>query len=379
MKRPTKLLTQRNIGWVLGGIALILGLCTFSLVSPKLPLWNLLTTLSIGMVGVVSILWARAFPRLATVLAICASALTPIATPAAWFLLFQIGLRQRFRTAIFFGIGSLLGNGVLLTLFLFRWARPDMVGTSVLIGLFASVISLGATALGVGVRVHREREALATARLDEAVRRETHAIAQSLAQERERVARDMHDHLGHRLALLNIYAASLAHLSSLTAEESAEVTTAVRAQVRDVIDALSASLREPEETEDARPIEAMHQLIGDVRSAGFDVQFDVAGDLEQLDGRRSRLLVRFCREGLTNALKYSAGKRMTVRIAEEPAGLSASITSMLTDRADGISAHTASRIGIASLQQDASRLDGDVTLTLSPMEARLDLRIPAEV
>jgi len=89
-------------------------------------------------------------------------------------------------------------------------------------------VDLVAVAVGVGVRSRREtidalRERAARAEAEADLR-----AARLRGQERERIAREMHDALAHRISLVSLHAGALAIRPDLSAEEVARTANTIR-------------------------------------------------------------------------------------------------------------------------------------------------------
>ncbi len=133
------------------------------------------------------------------------------------------------------------------------------------------------------------------------------------ANERNRLAREIHDSIGHALSLVTVQASAARKLIGRNpgfAEEALEtIETTSRRAVAD-LDHLLGLLRQ--ETPPGAPpapapdLASLGGLITAARSAGLTVEQAMSGDLSRLPVLVSREAYRIVQEGLTNALKYSA-------------------------------------------------------------------------
>nr|MDT0659914.1 histidine kinase [Micromonospora sp. DSM 115978] len=146
---------------------------------------------------------------------------------------------------------------------------------------------------------------------------------QERLRERLRIARDMHDSLGHRLSLVSVQAAAL-EVSTLPAPHRAAVGQLART-TRDALDelyALVGTLREEAGTTGPAPgPEAIDSLVTDARSAGVAVTLRRQGAVRPLPGPAGAAAFRLVEEGLTNAVNHAPGQPVTVRLAWEPDAL----------------------------------------------------------
>jgi signal transduction histidine kinase len=179
--------------------------------------------------------------------------------------------------------------------------RDFVQGTAVVLALDAAAVATGLLA-----RSLRERHRL---RVEEA----RHA-------ERERIAREMHDVLAHRISLLAVHAGALEVRRSAPAEErqAAAVVRQCAYEALEDLRAVIGMLREDAPAEADRPQPALTDLpalIAEARAAGATVTFEGPDDLPAVPDAVGRHVYRVVQEGLTNARKHAPGEPVTVRIA----------------------------------------------------------------
>jgi signal transduction histidine kinase len=146
---------------------------------------------------------------------------------------------------------------------------------------------------------------------------------QERLRERLRIARDMHDSLGHRLSLVSIQAAAL----------EVSVPPGRRTAVRQLAVAASGALDELHELvgalrgEDARSpgAEAIEEVVGEFRTAGVPVTLRRQGEPRPLSAAAGQAAYRVVEEGLTNAAKHAYGRPVTVGVTWEPDALLVSV------------------------------------------------------
>jgi signal transduction histidine kinase len=183
-------------------------------------------------------------------------------------------------------------------------------------------------------RYFAEHRRLITA-LDErnrALRRERELVAeQEQLRERLRIARDVHDSLGHRLSVVAMQAGAL-EMADLPVEQRGAVTAlagSARGAVRElyqVIGSLRGAAIEPEPGTDAVAV-----VVAEYRTAGLDVRLDTTGAPRRLPARADRAAYRVVAEGLANAGKHAPGQSVTVRLAWEADALVVSVANPLGD------------------------------------------------
>ncbi|AKU18604.1 hypothetical protein VV02_03545 [Luteipulveratus mongoliensis] len=158
--------------------------------------------------------------------------------------------------------------------------------------------------------------------------------------ERTRLARELHDSVGHALSVVVLQSAA-ARRRLATDPASAETSLAA---VEDVarnalgeLDEVLGLLRDEDRPASRRPLHdlsSLDGLLGAVRGTGQPVQSEV--DTEALAGVPavvSREAYRIVQEGLTNAMRHAPGEPATVRIRRDRGRLHIDVTNPLADDA----------------------------------------------
>ncbi|CAM5640200.1 histidine kinase OS=Streptomyces rimosus subsp. rimosus (strain ATCC / DSM 40260 / JCM 4667 / NRRL 2234) OX=1265868 GN=SRIM_020955 PE=4 SV=1 [Streptomyces rimosus subsp. rimosus] len=168
--------------------------------------------------------------------------------------------------------------------------------------------------------------------------RENAMIArQTQLRERQRIAQDMHDSLGHQLTLIAVHTGALEVDSALNAQQREAVgvlrgaSVAAMRELREVVGLLR------DETEDAavppaigagtapdagqRGVAQVDGLVEASRGAGARISVSRSGEPLALAPAVDRAAYRIVQEGLTNAHKHAAGAPVTVALRYEPDSL----------------------------------------------------------
>jgi signal transduction histidine kinase len=168
--------------------------------------------------------------------------------------------------------------------------------------------------------------------------------------ERNRLARDLHDSIGHALTATTLQAAAARELFDAGPAFARRALEAIEAVGRGAIDDLDHVLgvlrdhgREPDHRRDregaARQppptlVEA-ERLCDGVRASGVDVTLDVGGRLADVPGVVSRLGYRIVQEGLTNAARHAGRVPVTLRMAVSDEALEIDITNPVVGQGTG--------------------------------------------
>ncbi|UED85129.1 sensor histidine kinase [Streptomyces profundus] len=150
--------------------------------------------------------------------------------------------------------------------------------------------------------------------------------AHARLRERQRIAQDMHDSLGHQLALISLRTGALEVDPSLTVGQREKVVvlreasaTALR-ELRDAVGVLHEG--EPDGgASEGRGTGGIEELVAAARQAGAEVALRRAGEERPLAPAGEQAAYRVAQEALTNALKHAPGAPVTVELRYEPDAL----------------------------------------------------------
>ena len=210
------------------------------------------------------------------------------------------------------------GLAVILAVLVFVDQRfPDTsVGDYVWPGAFFSA------AWFVGVLLNQRsikmRELRAKAEKLESEREERARTA--VEEERARIARELHDVVGHSVSVMTVQASAVRRLLKEDQEKEREALLVVEQTGREALAEmrrLVGVLRRPEEAPARAPqpsLEHLDRLVAQVRDAGLPVDLHVEGDALKLAPGVDLTAYRVIQEGLTNALKHARAKRADVLV-----------------------------------------------------------------
>ncbi|QOV41422.1 hypothetical protein IM697_33290 [Streptomyces ferrugineus] len=150
-------------------------------------------------------------------------------------------------------------------------------------------------------------------------------------RERQRIAQDMHDSLGHQLALIAVHTGALEVDRTLTDGQREAVgvlrqaSVAAMHELREAVGILRDGTHAPEqESESAaatRGVAGIDGLVEASRGAGADVKLRREGEVRSLAPAADHAAYRIVQEALTNALKHAQGASITVELRYEPDSL----------------------------------------------------------
>ncbi|MDT9687699.1 histidine kinase [Streptomyces sp. P9(2023)] len=177
------------------------------------------------------------------------------------------------------------------------------------------LLALAAVAAGAGAFLARQAPRLLgpspADRLAAAERR-----AAELAV-RNRLARELHDSVGHALSAVTLQASAARRVLDTDVEFVREALAAIEETTRRTVgelDTVLGLLRDGEDDGEL-PAPRLDALDALVRGAGRHVELTVAGALDRVPDAVSREAYRIVQEGLTNAARHAGGERVSARIA----------------------------------------------------------------
>jgi signal transduction histidine kinase len=181
---------------------------------------------------------------------------------------------------------------------------PESLGLCV----FLTLVVGAAWALGRATRIRRAYEA----------RRAAEASTKAVAEERMRIARELHDVVAHSLSLITVKAGVAAHVAPTQPEQAQEALRVIETTSRGTLvemRRLLGVLRSENAEADLAPMPGMDdlpELVSRASMAGVDVSLSVSGSLP--DGL-GLTVYRIVQESVTNVVKHAAPAACEVSIA----------------------------------------------------------------
>ena len=329
---------RTGVQWVVDPVLFVLALMVWaSALDPAsdgmaagVPDWFLPWDLAMGIVACCALWWTRSHPLAVGLVTLVPAALSTSAGFAAVVVIYRMGAYLRPRVSVplvLCYLAAAIPYHAMFPVPGVNWASWLAVITLLhLLALSFGLLTRSRQLVLDGLRAEAARErALAAAQLEE-VRR----------AERERIAREMHDVLAHRVSLLSVHAGALEYRTSGAAPPTLEEVRAAAAVIRhnahlavEELRQVLVVLRDPAETGaalEAKPARGLPErpqpllrdvprLVDEARGAGQRVTARL--DLEPLDDlpdNVQRTVYRMVQEGLTNARKHAVGAVVTVEV-----------------------------------------------------------------
>ena len=239
---------------------------------------------------------------------------------AGMFAAFLLGnLRDRVLARV--GLAIVLGS--MATIILNRPGHSP--GELVFIPLLFGIAWLA----GLALNARAEQADAAEARAAQAEREREAAARIAVAEERARIARELHDIVAHAVSVMVLQVGAVRHkLPAELADESHAlrgVEQAGRTALAEMRRLLSAMRREGDDLElvPQPGLEGVETLVTEVGRAGLPVTLHVEGEAIPLPPAIDLSAYRIVQEGLTNALKHARARRadVTLRYAPDELGI----------------------------------------------------------
>jgi signal transduction histidine kinase len=248
---------------------------------------------------------------------------------------------------------------------------PSLAGLAALAAWL--VVLLGA---GEAVRVRRERRAEAARVKEEEARRRA-------SEERLRIARELHDALGHHLSLINVQSGVALHLNEQLPAQVRGSLAAIKqaskeglAELRSVLDILRQE-GEPAPRSPTSTLARLDELVAQAASAGLEVHTETDGEVRPLPFGVDVAAFRIVQEALTNVARHAGPATATVHLTYGDHDLTVQVDD---DGRGGATADgaPADRQGIVGMRERAAALGGELQAGPRPgggfrVKARLPL------
>ncbi len=185
-------------------------------------------------------------------------------------------------------------------------------------------------------------------------------------EERNRLAREMHDTIGHRLTAAAVQLEGAERLAIREPERAAALIGAGRQQVRDALQDLRRTvgrLREPVEVELSLPQALRRLAAGFQEATGLAVHLELPETTYEMTPAQRLALYRTAQEGLTNIQRHAAAHQAWLHLECSADRLALQVSDDGRGLAAGVSGNS---FGLRGLRERAAHLNGTVALADRP-------------
>ncbi|HEY1597223.1 MAG TPA: sensor histidine kinase [Thermoleophilaceae bacterium] len=232
---------------------------------------------------------------------------------------------------------------------------------------------------GFALRERAEQAEAAEVRATQAERERDAASRIAVAEERARIARELHDIVAHAVSVMVLQVGAVRHRLPDEDAQDREVLTGVEHAGRNALSEmrqLLGAMRQDGESLELTPqpgLDGVDALLDEVRRAGLPVELHVEGEAVPLPRAIDLSAYRIVQEGLTNALKHAHAGHVDVTIRYDTRELGLEV------RDDGVGASTGDGLGhgLVGIRERVKIFGGE--MSASPANGRgfvLSTRLP---
>lgn len=238
--------------------------------------------------------------------------------------------------------------------------------------LFATVFAWGA-----GEVVYRFRRAV-----DELQHTRGLVADQAAVHERRRIARDVHDLVGHSLSVVMLHIGGARHLvrkdpdeAERALEQAEQAGRQSLAEIRRTVGLLRDDSDSDSTLLPSSDLSDVEDLVQDFALAGLNVSLDLSGPIEQVDPTTALAGFRIAQEALTNASRHAVGAQVEVivRVTHDRCEV------IVTDRGgESLSSGPGSGFGLVSMRERAKSVGGSLIAGPTPLGWSVEATLPVD-
>ena len=190
--------------------------------------------------------------------------------------------------------------------------------------VFQLILFAIAWTVGHALRARAEQADAAEVRAAHAERERETAARIAVAEERARIARELHDVVAHAVSVMVLQTGAVRHALPDDMEDDrralADVERVGRTALAEMRTLLGAMRRSSDDVElGPQPgLETLDELLDDIRKSGLLVELEVEGEPAELPRALDLSAYRIVQEGLTNVLKHAHATRADVKVVYAP-------------------------------------------------------------
>ena len=258
------------------------------------------------------------------------------------------------------------------------WAYAAIAGTAVLLWsagvyqeglgggdfLYIAAFAVVPYLFGRAVGASRKDSEHHARRADQAVRDREAAREQAVADERLRIARELHDVISHSVSLMGVQAGAARKVLPDGLDDIEATLLSIEMVGRETLDEMRRLLGIMREgtvgAGDRAPqpgIAGIEELVARTRAAGVAVSLSVEGELDDVSPGLDLVAYRIVQEALTNVRRHAPGAAAALRLARRRGELRIEVSNDVpAGAADGPDGH-----GIIGMRERAALYDGSFT------------------
>ncbi len=330
--------------------------------APQTTLWFCIPAIAVLVAPVFARRWFPfAGPAVYWLLAAGISFVDPLLIPYA-NALFPIGMADAFLLGNLRDV-RLAGLGLAIVVAAAATLVDNIAGHSVDQLVFIALEFAISWAAGFAVRERAVQAEAAELRATQAEQERDVAARIAVAEERARIARELHDIVAHAVSVMVLQVGAVRHKLPVALAEDREALRGVEqagrealAEMRHLLDAM----RDHGEDLQLGPqpgLDRLDALLQDVGRAGLPVQLHIDGDRLELPRGIDISAYRIVQEGLTNALKHAHASRAEVALEYARDQLRIEVS----DNGDGPLTHNGAGHGLIGIRERVKLYGGEMS------------------
>ncbi len=295
--------------------------------------------------------------------------LTQDLSGAVWVMILPVAAQSLAYSWGFTAVISLILLGLIWLAYL-----NDQPFQETIIDLLSIGASMLFTLIFTSIAVRESAARSQVQRLATDLRQANHRLAVYAAQaeelatmrERNRVAREIHDNLGHYLTVVNVQIEAAKTIMLTQPEKAQDALDKAQNLTQEGLAAVRHSVSALRESPLANQTlaEALAQLTEEVRETGLVAQLTITGEAAERDPKVELTLYRAVQEGLTNVRKHARASRVDINLRYEPQ------ETVLTLKDNGIGTDLAqkssSSFGLVGIEERVNLLNGRMQIITTP-------------
>jgi signal transduction histidine kinase len=247
---------------------------------------------------------------------------------------------------------------------------------------YVAIVFVVVWALGVIIaerRSYAEELASKAGQLEQA---QQELADRAVADERARIARELHDVIAHAMSVITVQAGVGAHLAASQPDQAAGALAVIERTGREALSEMRRLLTVLREAEPGGPrpapqpgLDDLPQLVAAVSAAGSRVTVETEGEPRTLSPGLDLTAYRTIQEALTNVIKHVPGASALVSIRWQPN----EVTIEITDKGGGASGQVTLGHGLRGMAERVALYDGELDAGADGDGFRVSARFPLEV
>ena len=203
----------------------------------------------------------------------------------------------------------------------------------------------------------------------------------AVADERVRIARELHDVVAHAMSVITVQAGVASHLAESNPSQTGEALGVIERTGREALSEMRRMLTVLRDT-DARTdltrpqpgLASMSELVAQVRDSGVPVTLFTEGQVSPLSPGLGLAVYRVVQEALTNVVKHAPGARTEVTVRYQPDLIEVEVA----DHGSPPQGLVQAGHGLRGMAERVSLYDGELETEATPVGFRVTARFPRE-